>query len=359
MNKFTISLLLGYFFLLPIFCLAQTDSTIIEEEESETVDYNQMVATQKNKAFCSARILSQTPQKLISIGYDLQMSNTLTAGNFAGFAEESDKISMNRGLRVAINYPVISKNSILVNLGLNYSETLYQFANNTELNHPLLKSLNNNGLRSMGFNATVFKPLNSKHFLLFQATANLNGDYTFANFQSLRYTRYGGAAIFGWKAHDRRMWGLGVGRSYLAGALNYFPVLYYMYSSENGKWGVEALAPARVQYRRNLSKKDLLLVGYELQGNSFRLNNRNNVFNTTTLNELELRRAELRIGVTYERALSRLIWLSAQVGYRYNWEFNIDNGDFFRSLFDNKPFLINNSLTNPLYFGISLNWVSL
>jgi hypothetical protein len=360
MNKLTILPILAYFFLLPFFCFAQADSTLIEEEEEdgETVDYNQLVATQKNKAYCSARILSQTPQKLISVGYDFQAANTLTAGNFNNFAEESDKISLNRGLRVAINYPVISKNSILVNLGFNYSETFYQFANN-ELNHPLLKSLNNNGLRSMGLNATVFKPLNSKHFLLFQATANLNGDYTFAHFQSLRYTRYGGAAIFGWKAHDRRMWGLGVGRSYLAGALNYFPVLYYMYSSENGKWGIEALAPARVQYRRNLSKKDLLLLGYELQGNSFRLNNRNNVFNTATFNELELRRAELRIGLTYERALSRLIWLSAQVGYRYNWEFNIDNGDFFRSLFDNQAFLIDNRLTNPLYFGISLNWVSL
>ncbi|MCU0446982.1 MAG: DUF6268 family outer membrane beta-barrel protein [Microscillaceae bacterium] len=360
MNKITIFSLVNFFLWLPMLGWGQSDSTIIEEEETETVDYTQMVATQKNKAYCSARILSQTPQKLISVGYDFQTANTLSAGGFGDFAEETENIRLNRGLRIGVNYPIISKNSILVNLGFNYAETVYQFAGqSSELNHPLLKSLNNNGLRSMGLNATVFKPLNSKHFLLFQATANLNGDYTFANFQSLRYTRYGGAVVFGWKAHDRRMWGLGLSRSYLAGALNYFPVLYYMYSSENGKWGIEALAPARVQYRRNLSKKDLLLIGYDLQGNSFRLNNRNNVFNTTTFNELELRRAELRLGITYERALSRLIWLSAQVGYRYNWEYNIDNGDFFRSLFDNKPFLIDNKLSNPLYVGISLNWVSL
>jgi hypothetical protein len=349
-----------------IFCLyiplnfsyAQTDSTIIEEEETEeTTDFSKMVAGEKVKAFCSSRILGQVPQKLISIGYDLQTANTLTAGRFGENPENSQKISLNRGLRVGVNYPVISKNNILLNLGFNYTENLYHFENSVENAHPLIRSLEQNGLRSLGLNATVFKPLNLKNFLLFQVAANLNGDFTFSNFQSLEYLRYSAAAVYGWKPHDRLMWGLGVSRSYLAGALNYFPVLYYFYTSENGKWGLEGLLPGRFNYRRTLDKKNILLFGFELEGNTFRLNNQNNIFDTN-LKELELRRSELRIRATYERAISRLIWASIQVGYRYNWDFNIDNGDFFRSIFDDKPFLINNRLTNPLYFSITLNWVS-
>lgn len=357
MNIYTTPIVLFLLFF-SLFTNAQNDTTIIEEEgDTEQVDFSKMVASEKIKAFCSSRVLGQSPQKLITIGYDFQFTNDLNAGSFGNFSEEASRIRFNRGLRLAVNYPVISKNSFLLNLGLGYAEQLYQFENESELNHPLLQSLRENGLRSLAFNVTIFKPLNLKHFLLFQAGAALNGDYTFSEFQSLEYTRYNAAVVFGWKPHDRLMWGLGASRSYLAGALNYFPVLYYFYTSENGKWGLEGLVPGRVQYRRNINKNNLLFFGYELEGNTYRLSNRNNVFQTD-LNELELRRSELRIRLTYERPLTRLIWLSAQLGYRINWDFNIDEGDFFRSIVSDKAYLINNRLGNTLYLTLTFNWVS-
>jgi hypothetical protein len=36
----------------------------------------------------------------------------------------------------------------------------------------------------------------------------------------------------------------------------------------------------------------------------------------------------------------------------------VDEGDFFRSFFDDKAFAIENSLGNPLYFNVSINLVS-
>jgi hypothetical protein len=226
---------------------AQTDTTqVIEEEETEQVDYSKLVASQKNQAFCSARILGQSPQKLFTLGYDWQTGNTLTAGAFGAATEQAEAIAHNRGLRLAVNYPVLSRNSVTVSLGLAYAETAYQYARpGSEPRHPLHRTLQSNGLRSTSFNATVFKPLNAKHFLLFQAGAALNGDYTLAQWQPLRYLRYSGAALLGWKKHDRSMLGLGLSRTYLGGALNYLPVLYYYYNAENGKWGLEVLAPAR------------------------------------------------------------------------------------------------------------------
>jgi hypothetical protein len=130
-----------------------------------------------------------------------------------------------------------------------------------------------------------------------------------------------------------------------------------MYTAKSKKWGLEMLLPARLDYRRNINDKNLLLVGYEVQGNTFRINNDGDIYNLP-FNEMEMRRAELRFRATWEHAFTPQIWLSLQAGYRYNYSFKLDNGDFYRPFFDNTPYLMETELTNPAYFNISINWVS-
>jgi hypothetical protein len=139
----------------------------------------------------------------------------------------------------------------------------------------------------------------------------------------------------------------------------------YNYTSENRKWGIEAVFPARVHYRRSFSPRSLLLFGYELEGNSYYLRNRGNQFGndpdtSAPYNNLELRRSELRIRMIYETSLYQFIWLSVQAGYRYNWRnsYNIDKKDMYRSFTSDAPYTFTNSVTNPLYFQLSLNLVS-
>jgi hypothetical protein len=74
--------------------------------------------------------------------------------------------------------------------------------------------------------------------------------------------------------------------------------------------------------------------------------------------DLELRRSELRFRLIYDHAITRLLWFSVQAGLRYNWQFNVDDGDFFRSLFSDDPYVFENTIGNPLYAQISLSWVS-
>jgi len=346
-------------FLLPLGALSQEDPPMEEEDEGEVVDYTQLVQTTKNKAFCSSRILGQLPIKLVSLGYDFQTQHSLQAvPDESGVETTEHNIYNAQGVRFALNYPVISKNYFLLNLGVNYAETNYSFVNTTRAeNEVLSKSLSNNGLRTMGFTATAFKPLNIKRYLIAQFGLNLNGDYSFANMQSTSYLRYTGALIYGTKANDRKIWGFGVSRTYLGGALNYVPVYYMLYTAQNKKWGLEMLLPARFQYRRNVNPKNFLLFGWEVEGNTFRINNENGP-GDLLYNDLELRRSELRLRATWDHALSSQIWLSVQAGYRYNWSFDVDRGDFFRPFGDTTPYLIENDFSNPAYFNISINWVS-
>ncbi|WP_246289556.1 DUF6268 family outer membrane beta-barrel protein [Hymenobacter terrestris] len=303
----------------------------------------------ENRPYASQKVLSQSPTKLISVGYEYQLPfditsvgpHTVGVGELEKRTEQVDRFA---GLRLGFNAPVISNSSLILNLGLTYWNTGVGIANANRT--PLFRAMED-GLRSTGFNATVFKPLNDVRYLLIQGNVDLNGTYRNFDDVSSKALTYSGTAIYGWKRSEAFMWGLGLTRTYRAGQLLHIPVVYY-YRTFNPKWGVEAIFPARVNLRRNFGANSLLTIGYEIEGNAYYLGMVNG-------QDAYLRRGELKPRLTYERQLAGFVWLSAQAGYRYNYRFNVFNDQ--NPTGDNNP-LYDNSLGNPLYFNLSINLVS-
>jgi hypothetical protein len=163
--------------------------------------------------------------------------------------------------------------------------------------------------------------------------------------------------MYGWKNNDRTMFGIGASRTYLGGSLNYLPVVYY-FKSFNQNWGLEVLAPARAFLRYRFNSLSLMTLGYQVEGATYRLNNFPGYLPNENLEDnIELRRSELRFRLSYDRSIKNFIWFSVQAGYRVNWLFNVDQGEFFRG-FDDADFYMENELTNPLYFQFSVSLVS-
>ncbi|HEX8350995.1 MAG TPA: hypothetical protein VF598_13610 [Hymenobacter sp.] len=143
-------------------------------------------------------------------------------------------------------------------------------------------------------------------------------------------------------------------RTYRAGQLLYIPVLLYN-RTFSPKWGCEVVFPARAEIRRSFGTNALLKLGYEPEGNVYYIGK-------VGTDDVYLRRGELKPRLTYERQLVGFVWVSAQAGLRYNYR-----NDAFRnqnptgdreSLLGPEPSLYQNTLTNPLYFNLSLNLVS-
>lgn len=356
-------LFISSLFLWSIALSAQVDSIPPTEEEEDYSLYDNLnFADSGTKRFVTSKVLDLSPQKLISVGIDFQgpyslNSDTLSyAGNRLGLPQES-KFGGSGGLRLGANIPVISKNSIIVQLGFNYWENNYYNANPNSASNPLNQTLTEYGLRTAGLNTTVFKPLNEKQFIIFQGSGDLNGDFTWSNLPSLSETRVSLAGIYGWKPNDRKMIGFGLSRTFRVGEVNIIPVMLLNWTHPNRKWGVEALAPARVHVRRTFNSRSLMLLGYELEGNSYSLFNNVN----PDLN-FDLRRSELRFRAVYERSIRNFIWLSWQVGYRVNYTFDVDElpggEDFFRGFFGDQSYAMLNNLGNSFYTMFSINLVS-
>ena len=338
---------------------AQTDTTETEEEDYSMYDNLEFV-DEGAKRYASVKIKGLAPQKLISVGYSFQGAHELETSAFGGFPASTDKINSVSGMRMEANIPVISKNSLIMQVGGRYWESNYDFEDKSSITNPLSATLSENGLRTTGLNTTIYKPLDEFSFLLFRASADMNGDFD-SDLQGMEYMKYSVAALWGKRPSDYKQWAVGLSRTYRAGELNYIPVILYNYTSPASKWGTEILFPARGHVRYTVNSRNLLMFGFELEGNSFRIGNQGTELNDP-LNDLEIRRSELRFRFVYERQLTGFIWLSAQAGYRYNYSYNVDrleDGDeFFRGFFGDQDYIMENELTNPLYFNISINLVS-
>ena len=348
-------------------CLKAQPDTIPAADEEDYSQYDDLgFADDKAKRYAHPKVLDLSPQRFISVLWDAQGAYTMQSSPLGSWPEEADapvaegsRAIYTGGLRVQANIPVVSRNSIVWQMQANYWDVRYDLSPTfiTASSAGLHRILGDRGLRTTGLGTTVFKPLSETAFLILQASADLSGDYYLDDPQPLEYLRYNAAVVWGKRPHDRLQWGVGLSRTYRAGAINYIPVVMYNFTAANRKWGTEILFPARAHYRRTFSARSLLLTGYELEGQSYRIQGL-----STDAYSFEVRRGELRLRAEYQRQLKGFIWMSVQAGYRHDWSFNADElpgGDeFFRGLFGDQPFAMLNSLGGAPYAQVGIHLVS-
>jgi len=338
-------------------CLAQTDTT-------DEVDFSQLeYAGSQTQTFANPKITGLSPQRFFSIGYDHQLPYKMNFSDLGAYEKdenpeqpEKHKATATGGIRLGVMVPLISSNRFLWQTAANYWRTSYQLEKQA-VQAGLGKVLQERGLRNLNWINTFFIPLNEKQFLLLQGQSDLSGDYDFGKFQALSTLRYSAAVLWGKRPHDRKQWAVGLSRTYRVGNMNYIPVVMFNYTSENRKWGTEVLFPARAAVRRSFSPRSLLLMGYELEGQSYRISALSDANRS-----LEIRRGELRFRLDYQFQLSGFFWAGIQAGMRLDYSYDADNlennREFFRGFFGTQKFAMKNTLENAPYLQVSINFVS-
>lgn len=379
----------SYSYVLMLAFLMFSISSVQAQDEDDDEDYSmyddfELEDDTPVKRYAKPTISGMSPQKFIGVSFDAQMPYDYefsevrfpqTLNN--GFDVDEDNPGVNEagtaeftgGFRFNTNIPIISKSSFVWQSGINFMDTRYNIREN--LNSPqspvvlpdgtqartLGQILNEDGLRNINWTNTLFFPLNEKDFIVFQGQMDLSGNYDFDNFQSLNTLRYSAAAVYGRRVNDYYRWGIGISRTYRVGNLNYVPVIMYDWTSKNRKWGTEILFPAKAYVRYNINSNSLLLAGFDLEGQSYRIDDY-----SINGNSYEIRRGEVRPKLEFQTRISGYIWATVQAGYRMDWSYDADeldsNRDFFRGFFGNQDFGMINTLGNPLFFNVGLNFVS-
>ncbi len=347
---------------------SQIDSNYIEEEEDYSI-YDDVEDIGEITTYCSPKIFDLSPNRFISIGYDITGPGTLKTSNEGAYSPDTDATQTGssrvfyNGLRINANIPVISLSSFVWQIGGGFNQARYHGENNLSNDHGKLVDELEQTLTSISLKTTLFKPIGEKTFLILQMLGELNGNYNLKTSKTqpnLENTRFSATLIYGRRPHDRLQWGIGLTRSYRAGDMNYLPVIMYNFTSKNRKWGTEILFPAKAHYRRKFNSRNILLAGYELEGSTYRLYDTQ--FNAQNL---ELRRSEIRLRLDYQKQIKGFLWIGIQAGVALNYSFNVDdltsydNKDFFRGFFGEQNYTMINQMTPLPYLNISLNLVSL
>ena len=356
----------------PILAQTETESTDSYDDIDWSLYDDLGFEDESIKRYANAKIEGLSPAKLISFGYDVQSPYTITPGDLtlgdgtiiAGGEAEALQVNSTAGIRAGFNLPVVSQTNLVWQMGANYWNTSYNYAEApTSADNPLHQTLSEHGLRTSGVNTTIYKPLDEEQFILFQGSADMSGTYG-SSLIPAQYLKYSAAVLWGKRPTEKKQWAVGVARTYRVGELNYIPVILYNKTSANNKWGTEALFPARVHVRRTINPRNMVFLGYELQGQSFRMYENLPGFDIRD-EDLEIRRGEIRVRAIYEFSLKNFIWMSVQAGYRINYRYDVDRlasgPDIYRAfgLIDGTPaYAQMNGLTNPFYVNVSVNLVS-
>lgn len=371
-----------YFLLLLLFgfiVVAQED-----EEDWDMYDNFELEDDTPVKRYAAPTLSGMSPQRFISVSFDGQLPYNyefsevkFPQSNGSGFdvdesnpgVRESGRANFTGGLRINTNIPIISKSSFVWQSGINFMDTRYSISPDADFgesrfNLPngqeargLGQILNEDGLRNINWTNTLFFPMNETEFIVFQGQVDMSGNFALDSFQPLNTLRYSAAAVYGRRVNDYFRWGIGVSRTYRVGNMNYVPVIMYDWTSKNRKWGTEILFPARAYVRYNFSKNSLLLAGFDLEGQSYHIDEY-----SINGNSYEIRRGEVRPKIEFQTKITGYIWASIQAGYRWDWSYDADeldgSRDFFRGFFGNQDFGMINTLENPFYFNVGLNFVS-
>ena len=340
----------------------------VEDDDDDEYDFDNVeFAGEKAKSYANPKIFGLSPQRFVSVGYDFIAPHSFSSSGIGQFevdskpyALEEARINATHGLRLSFMAPIVSTSRFLWQMSANFWDINYSISDmsgNPLGDTSLAQALNNKPLRNTNWINTFFIPLDEKQFILVQGQLDLSGNYSLSNFQSLEYLRYSAAVLWGKRPSDRKQWAVGLSRTYRVGNMNYIPVVMYNWTSVSRKWGSEVLFPARAHMRYTQSSRSLLLMGYELEGQSYRIADFSDANNS-----FEIRRGELRFRLDYQRQISGFIWLGAQAGIRYDYSFDADflpdNREFFRGFFGTQPFAMRNNLGLAPYFNLSLNFVS-
>lgn len=293
-------------------------------------------ATQE-KEFANPSVLGQGPSKGLIFHYErtTRFGITSEARDNSSFSNRTGKVSDNDRFTVKGYIPIWNRPHLKMVIGVNYEREEFEFTEKPT-GYQLYDELDEKGLKTLGTQLVVLRPINEDNFVLGRVKGELNGDYTSSELRLKDYLRMSYEMVYGWKKSPTFAWGIGAQLGYTFGRRSIWPAVMYN-RTWSDHWGVEALFPARVLIRHNASAKSLLFAGYDVNGLSYILKFREPSLMDPTLRTVELRETEFKLRGRWEREIYDFLWFGAEGGYRYNNSFNVfDRRNGRTKILDNK-----------------------
>ncbi|WP_426058700.1 DUF6268 family outer membrane beta-barrel protein [Hymenobacter sp. B1770] len=314
-----------------------------------------IVGLPNRRLFANPSVLGMGPSKGLIVRYErMPRFGVKSEAQVVGINNYAGQIDKNARLSIKGYIPAWNRPHLKVVVGLSYEREEFQFNGPATTDYELYRNIEDKGLKSISSQIVMLRPVDEVHWYLARVKGELSGDYNAAtDLSTLDYFRFSAEAVYGWKRSARFSWGLGFQYGYTFGRLSLYPAVLYN-RTFNDRWGIEALFPARITVRHNLSESSILYAGYTVDGYNYIIKLRNElerlnpngtlVSGKIPLSTLELRETEVKFRLRWEREIFSFLWMGAEAGYRYNYAFdafdrtNNDREKIIDSKFNGAPY---------------------
>ncbi|MBX0291435.1 hypothetical protein K3G63_13370 [Hymenobacter sp. HSC-4F20] len=300
--------------------------------------------------FATPSVVGMGPSKGLIFHYErVPRFNVASDGKVVGLQDYNSQATKNARLVIKGYIPMLNHPHLKLILGVNYEREEFKFRQ-FPTGYELYDNIEDKGLKTLGTQLAVIRPVNEENWYIFRVKGELSGDYTSSELSVRDYLRVSSEFLYGWKRSPTFSWGVGVQLGYTFGRQSIYPAVLYNRTFSN-HWGVEALFPARVTARYNASPRSLFFAGYSVDGLNYIIKLREPLRreNAIDLRTLELRETEVKFRGRWEREIYDFLWFGLEGGYRYNYAF-----DAFDRTNDNRVKIIDSKLAGAPYASLEL-----
>jgi hypothetical protein len=267
------------------------------------------------RVFATPAVSGMSRSKGIIVRYETLPSygiSSRSANPVVGSGEA--KLRHNERLDLRLFVPFMNKPALKAVVGLQYSLESFDFPAGTD--YPFYTNLEDRRFRVLGGQVVVLHSFAERSYAVVRVKGSLNGDYnSLRELNITRYMRYSMEAVYGWQSGPNRSYGGALQITHNFGRTTVLPAIIFNRTFSE-KWGMEAVFPAQVLFRRNVSDKTLLFMGYG--GESMRYNMRTDNPSFAGVDSLQLRRIDIRGRLRWEQEIHDFLWFGLESGLQVN-----------------------------------------
>lgn len=228
-----------------------------------------------------------TKPKLFSISLKSVQNFNIRTESDETTNEKAD-VSENLRRDIYMRFPIYVKNGTIVGLNLRYRHEKFRFSNASKENYKLFQELENNGLRSTGFDAILRKNDKKERTLTARLGFRLNGD----SFNKDGIFKFLKVSFFGIRTHTKNKYtsfGYGFSAGYDLGIPAIYPIFVYQHYF-NKHLSINLNLPKEASFIYGFSDKTFLTWTTEISGASYHVARPL----LDGFNDLEFRKSEVR-----------------------------------------------------------------
>lgn len=223
--------------------------------------------------------------------------------------ESSSEIESDQQIRLRLGIPLVLKDSKLMALQLKYD--VQNFALDDDgVNDELFTSIEDRTFRSIGARFLYKYDLSKRKSLTFLGGAEIQSDELRWNVNTMRVFASGNYNV---NVNDRTKIGAGLVLGYALKTPQIFPI-FTLEHQLNSKWTMELTLPKSVAFRYRASDKFFITAKTEVKGWRYAMHN----FGLSDSDVLVLRRADLNVGIAFEREIHDWLWAGLDIGLTQN-----------------------------------------